>query len=325
MTLQQLKYVLAVEQHLSFNLAAEACHVAQPSLSAQIKKLEDELGVSIFDRSTSSGVRVTEVGRSILEHARLILSQVQKLEDESSVFNNEVRGTLRVGIIPTVSPYLVPHFLQRVRRDYPSLQLELSEDKTETLVNELHHGRIDAAILSTPKKSPENLIEKLLYYEPFSVYACVGHPLLEKKEIKLSQVSNYAVTLLDETHCLRDQVISACGNQVKESTQESIRLKNGGLQTLVSIVDRNNSFTLLPKLAENVLHLEHPRTGLREIVAPTPFRKISLLYHASFGRKTLIDALAKAIQNSLPDSVSTQKTPKGLVVDPLADHFKNRS
>lgn len=321
MTLQQLKYILAVEQHLSFNLAADSCHVAQPSLSAQVKKLEDELNIIIFDRSTSSGVRVTEVGRSILAHARTILSEVQKLEDESSLFNKEVRGTLRVGIIPTVSPYLVPHFLGRVSKDHPNLDLELSEDKTENLINELHHGRIDAAILSTPKKTPENLIEKLLYYEPFAIYASPKHPLLDKKEIKLSSISDYAVTLLDETHCMRDQVISACGSKMIESNTGSIRLKNGSLQTLVSIVDRNDSFTLIPKLAEEILHLEH-RKSIREIVAPTPFRKISLLYHSSYGRKTLVDALQKSIQTSLPDSVSTQKFPKGLVVDPLLDHFK---
>ncbi|MFZ3229812.1 MAG: LysR substrate-binding domain-containing protein [Pseudobdellovibrio sp.] len=322
MTLQQLKYILAIEQHLSFNLAADFCHVAQPSLSAQVKKLEDELGITLFDRSTSSGVRVTSIGRSILAHARSVLSEAQKLEDECSFFNKEVSGTLRIGIIPTISPYLVPHFINTVYKDYPQLELEISEDKTENLIHELHHGRIDAAILSTPKKAPENLIEKLLYYEPFTVYASQGHPLLEKKEIRLSSISDYAVTLLDETHCLRDQVVSACGLNIKESNQGQIRLKNGGLQTLVSIVDRNNSFTLIPKLAESVLHFEHRKTGTREIIAPTPFRKISLLFHSSYGRKSLIDALQKTIQSSLPESVSTQKNPKGLIVDPSLNHFK---
>lgn len=323
MTIQQLKYILAVEHHLSFNQAADECHVAQPSLSAQVKKLEEELGVVLFDRSTSAGVRVTDVGKAVLQRARAVLSEVQKLEDECRLFNKEVRGVLRVGMIPTIGPYLLPHFLGTLNKSYPQLQLELSEDKTERLMEELHHGRIDVAILSTPQKAPENLIEKLLYYEPFVIYASPGHPLLESKEVKLAQLAKHSVTLLDETHCMRDQVVSACRTSKSADDSSSIWLKNGGLQTLVSIVERNHSYTLIPQMSESVLHFENKKNGLRPIVAPKPFRKISLLYHSSFGRKTLIEALHKIIQASLPETVSTQQSPKGLVVDPSLEHFKS--
>lgn len=322
MTLQQLKYILALEKHLSFNAAADACAVAQPSLSAQVKKLEEELGVVLFDRSTSSGVKITEVGKAILDRAKIILAEVQKLEDECHLFNKEIKGVLRIGMIPTVSSFLVPYFLKQLKKDYPFLQVEISEDKTENLIHELHHGRIDAAILSTPKTAPENLIEKLLYYEPFIVYASQGHPLLNAKEVKYSSLADYAVTLLDETHCLRDQVVSACGTNFKEIKDNQVWLKNGSLQTLVSLVDKNNSFTLIPKLAENILHFEHRRTGFREITSPTPFRKISLLYHSSYGRKILLDAFQKSVQSSLPETVSIQKNPKSVVLDPSLDHFK---
>jgi len=321
MTLQQLKYILAVEQYLSFNLAAEACRVAQPSLSAQVKKLEEELGVVIFDRSTSSGVKVTEVGQAVLLRARRVLAEVQQLEDESGSFQNEIRGTLKLGLIPTVSPFLVPHFMGPLIKEHPQLKIEIIEDRTENLVQELHQGRIDAAILSTPKKAPESLIEKALFYEPFMVYASVGHALLQTNSLKLSQISEHAVTLLDETHCMRDQVVAACGKNMTEKQGSSVQLVSGGLQTLISIVEKNQSFTLIPKLAEPILHFQHKKGGLRDIASPTPFRKISLLYHKAFARKRLLDTLQKVIQESLPETVSLKSPPRSVVLDPSLKHF----
>lgn len=320
MTLVQLEYALAVEEHLNFQRAADACHVAQPSLSAQLKKLEDNLGVTLFQRSTNSGVAITDVGRTVLDQARLILNEVQKLEDLCANFKNEISGTLRVGIIPTVGPFLVPLFLARLKKEYPHLNLEILEDSTGVLIEELHHGRIDAAILSPPQKAPAPLIDKLLYYEPFIVYGSKGHPVLAGKEVRLSTLSDYAVTLLDETHCMRDQVVEACSGE--KSLASQVSLKQGSLQTLISLVEAEKSFTLIPKLAEQIIHLEHRREGLRSIVAQTPYRKISLVYNKNLVRKKLVDALHAAIQESLPETVTTKMSPKGLVVEPSKSHFK---
>lgn len=318
MTLQQFKYVLAVEAHKNFGLAAQACHVAQPSLSQQIKKLEDDLGITLFNRSTTGGVQTTEAGKFAIEKIREILTAVQSLEDECQVFNKVVRGTLRVGIIPTIGPYLVPYFLEDLRKTYPELQVEIIEEKTEHLIRELSHGRIDTAILSTPKKTPGDFMERTLYYEPFMIYASHGHVLLQNNEVPMHQLSNFSVTLLDETHCMRDQVSEACGlNEVNKNA--SVKLATGSLQTLISIVDNSDSYTLIPKLAESVLHFEHPRSGLREIKT-TPYRKVSLLYHPNFGRKSLIDSFYGVLKASLPETVS-QKNPKGAVMDVSKDYF----
>ena len=164
MTLTQLEYILAVDVFRSFVQAAEACHVAQPSLSAQIIKLEDELGVQIFERSRS-GVEVTDVGRALLEQARLALNEIKKIDNICLEFRNEMRGTLRVGFIPTVSPYLLPHFLPALTRTSPDLRIEIEEDKTEVLISKLSRGLLDVAVLSTPRSAPGNLAEKVLYYE----------------------------------------------------------------------------------------------------------------------------------------------------------------
>ena len=320
MTLTQLQYALAVEEHLNFQRAADACHVAQPSLSVQLKKLEDSLGVTLFQRSTNSGVTVTDMGRAVLEQARFIFSETRKLEDICANFKNEASGTLRVGVIPTIGPFLIPLFLGLLKKLHPNLNLELLEDSTKVLIEELHFGRIDVAILSPPNKAPAHLMEKLLYYEPFMVYGNKGHPILDQDDIKLSALSDYVVTLLDETHCMRDQVMAACSKN-KKSISETV-LKQGSLQTLISLVEAQNSFTLIPKLAEPVLCLKYPREGIRSIIAQTPYRKVSLVYNKNLVRKKLVDTLHLTIQASLPSTVVKTRSPRGIVIEPAKSHFK---
>jgi LysR family transcriptional regulator, hydrogen peroxide-inducible genes activator len=258
MTLAQLEYALAVQEHLNFQRAAEACHIAQPSLSAQIKKLEEHLGITLFQRSANSGVMVTDMGRQALEQARLVIDEAKKLQDLCANFKDEVSGILRVGVIPTVGPFLLPLFLEKLKKSHPGMQLEILEKPTKDLMEELHYGRLDVAILSPPAKAPAHLIEKLLCYEPFLVYGAKGHPILQEKNIKLSTLSEYAVTLLDETHCMRDQVVSACSRGNKNVSE--LQLKQGSLQTLISLVESQQSFTLIPQLAEPVLHLKYRRS-----------------------------------------------------------------
>lgn len=320
MTLTQLQYALAVEEHLNFQRAAESCHVSQPSLSAQIKKLESTLGVTLFNRSTNSGVSVTDEGQMVLEQARRILGESQKLEDFCQSLKNEVSGVLKVGMIPTVGPFLVPLFLSRLHKKFPHLRLEIIEDSTRALVEGLRLGSLDVAILSPPAKAPAQLMERFLYYEPFLLYGSQGHPVLANAEIRLSALADHAVTLLDETHCLRDQVMEACSGS--KADKLDIQLKQGSLQTLISLVESQHGFTLIPKLSENVLHLKHRREGLRHIIAQTPYRKISLVYNKGLVRRSLVEALHQTIHESLPDSVTTKSSPKGLVLEPSREHFR---
>jgi LysR family transcriptional regulator, hydrogen peroxide-inducible genes activator len=321
MTLSQLEYALAVEEHLGFQRAAEACHIAQPSLSAQIKKLEENLGVTLFQRSANSGVMVTDIGREVLKQARLIIDESKKLKDLCENFQDEIRGTLRVGIIPTVGPFLLPLFLDKLKKSYPGLHLEILERPTKDLMEELHYGHLDVAILSPPAKAPAHLMEKLLYYEPFLVYGAKGHPILEEKNIRLPSLSEHAVTLLDETHCMRDQVVSACSLGYKNLSD--MQLKQGSLQTLISLVESQQGFTLIPQLAEPILHLKHRRDGIREISHQTPYRKLSLVYNMNSVRKKMVEALHKTIQASLPDTVATKKQPSSVILDASKEHFRS--
>jgi LysR family hydrogen peroxide-inducible transcriptional activator len=256
---------------------------------------------------------LTEAGQVAITKMRQILSSVQALDDECKAFNKVVRGSLKIGIIPTIGPYLIPYFLENLNKSYPELHIQLIEEKTEYLMRELSFGRIDAAILATPKKTPGDFVERPLYYEPFVLYASQGHELLSQHDVPASKLSQFSVTLLDETHCMRDQVSEACGLAAAKA-RGAIQLATGSLQTLISIVDKSHSYTLIPKLAENVLHFDHPRSGLREIKAVTPYRKVSLLLHPSFSRKSLIDAFYSVLQSSLPDGVS-QKSPRSGVMD----------
>lgn len=324
MTLQQLRYILAVERHLNFNQAAKSCGVSQPSLSTQVKALEEELRVTLFDRSTKAGVRVTDIGKIALHRAKNVIAEMQRLEDDCQSFRGEIRGVLRAGFIPTVGPYLLPLFLETFKKTFPLVALEIIEDNTFGLIRALREDFLDVAVLSTPKESPENLMERLLYYEPFFLYASKGHPLLKQNAPGPNELAKHAITLLHETHCMRDQVLAACGRGNPDS-EERIRLAQGSLQTLVAIVESTRSFTLLPALSEPYLQLRHRRSGLRHLGTRTPVRKISLVYSRAFGRRSHIEALHSVIRDCLPKAVTTDRPAKVVVVEPDERHFRGRS
>jgi len=323
MTLQQFKYALAVQEEMSFVKAAEKCRVAQPSLSTQIKILESSFGVILFNRSANSKVTVTPQGKMILDRLRILLSDLQLLIDDAKSIDSQPVGILKVGLIPTICPYLMPYLLKFKNKLYPDLQLEIIEDTTDRLIDLLDQGKIDCGILSTPQKAPENLIEKFLYYEPFVLYASAEHPLLNKQNVDSNDLSKFEVSMLDETHCMRDQVLAACHmNKKNKAMNSQSKLVTGSLQTLVSIVDETKSYSLIPQLAAESLHFKHPKSGLRKIVNPIPQRKVSLVYNKSYGRKTLINAVIDSIQKGLPDNVYTQPHKSAVILDPAKSRFE---
>ncbi len=317
MTLTQLKYILAVESHGSFVKAAAVCNVAQPSLSAQIIKLEKELGVQIFERSNVV-FKVTDVGQEILKQARIILSEADRIEDLCQVYKKEVRGILRLGIIPTISPYLIPHFMNQITDSFPHLKLEIHENKTENLITDLVKGLLDVAILSTPKVAPPQLMEKVLYYEPFVFFAGPQHALLKKKKISIADLKEYEPTLLDDTHCMRDQVEQVCQN--KTST-ESFILKSATLGTLIQVVSHQQGYTLLPMMALDGLPESLKKNQVVPFNEPIPTRKISLVYLKSMTKRSLIDAVQSVIIEFLPKSVLSRAQPKMKVLHPSPSHF----
>lgn len=301
MTLQQIRYALAIEETLSFVKAAEKCHVAQPSLSVQIKNLESELDLIIFDRSGKTQVAITPVGQILLNRFKFIVSEIQNAVDEAKSFQSSPYGTLTVGIIPTICPYIMPHLLKYKNKHYPQLNLEISEDTTDNLLKLLNSGQLDCALLSTPNKTPKNLIEQFLYFEPFVLYAAADHPLLEKEKVSAVELAKYEVSMLDETHCMRDQVLAACKLKNNNRKIQQSKLISGSLQTLISIVDETKSFSLIPSMATEYLHFKHPKSGIRKIVNPSPKRKVSLVYNKNYERKYLINALMNCTTQGLPD------------------------
>jgi LysR family hydrogen peroxide-inducible transcriptional activator len=319
MTLTQLEYILAIARTGNFSKAAEECHVTQPSLSTQVMKLEEELAVRIFDRDRRS-VTTTDAGREILEMAQRVLNESQRIHDIALSYQKEIRGVLRLGIIPTIGPYLLPAFSAALAHDYKGLSVEISEDKTESLIDALDKGRLDAAILSTPRKAPEALLERVLYYEPFCIFAHPKHPLLAKKTVALGDLENWTPSLLDDTHCMRDQLTQICASQLREG--QSIKLKIGTLQTLMQLVDQTQSFTLIPGLARTTLSAVQQKEQIKDFSEPIPTRKVSLVYHRSFLKKPLIEALLKTVQGNLPPGVFTQAPhTKVKVLDPGPQHF----
>ncbi|MBX2996507.1 MAG: LysR family transcriptional regulator [Bdellovibrionaceae bacterium] len=319
MTLSQLRYVLSVARHLSFGRAAEECGVAQPSLSVQIKKLEDELGATIFDRH-QKGVRLTEVGERIVKQAQTVFVEVDRLSEIASLHQSRVNGRLRLGIIPTVASHLTPYFLGPLLKEYPDLEIHLFEETTENLIRELSDGRLDAAILSTPEKVSYDLVERVLYYEPFVLFAHPKHRFLKKSAINIQSLQEENPVLLDETHCMRGQVEDLCHS--KKTSKSKVQLEHGTLQTLITLVDHQDSYTLLPALAALDLRPEQRKRQVREFQSPQPHRKIGLIFSKSYVKRSLVEALEAVILAHLPEAVEPRLKSKMSVLSPKATHFK---
>lgn len=324
MTLQQIRYALAVQEELSFIKAAVKCNVSQPSLSIQIKNLENEIGILIFDRSRNSQVHLTPAGQILINKLRTALSDFQHIVDQAKSYQSSPSGILKIGIIPTICPYLIPHLLKYSKKHYPNLSLEINEDTTDNLLKLINTGQLDCGILSTPNKTPKNLVENFLYFEPFVLYASSDHPLLDKERVSSLDLTKFEVSILDETHCMRDQVLAACRIKSKEKKVKQSRLISGSLQTLISIVDETHSYSLIPAMAAEYLHFKHPKSGIRKIFNPTPERKVSLVYNKSYARKALLQTLSLCITEGLPDSSVTYKSnSSSIVLFPEKKRFEN--
>lgn len=320
MTLDQLKYAVEVMKTKQFSRAAENCHIAQPSLSVQIANLEIELGYKLFVRSRQ-GIEVTEAGYALLSQAQLVLDQANQLKAMAAEMKGEVKGHLRLGIIPSVSASLLPLFLKRFMDSYPDVELSVTEEPTQQLVQHIDNGILDCAILSTPQKCPPNLVEKLLFYEPFMVFASKNHPVLKHRYVSITELSSKEILLLDETHCLRDQVLQLCKSRGSQDYSR-LQIQSASLQTLVETIRKWNGYTLLPSLATSLLTTQEMHRNLRSFEKPYPARKISLVYHQIRNKKNLANALANLISDVLPDSVFAPSKKAGVrVLSPSPEYF----
>lgn len=302
MTITQFQYVLAVAKYKNFTTAAEHSFVTQPTLSMQIQKLEEELGVIIFDRSKKP-LQITEVGERIVKQAQVIVNESERMNDIVAQEKGFIGGEFRVGIIPTVSPTLLPMFLTNFIKKYPKVCLKIEEQTTENILKKIADGSYDAGILATPLHNP-NIIEKPLYYEPFVAYIPVNHRLQNAKTIYSEDLDINDILMLEDGHCFKDSVLNICNQDIIESKQH-FQLKSGSFETLVRLANEGLGMTLLPYL--HTLELkEKEKECVHYFVEPYPAREISLIYHKNELKMQIIKALHDTISGVIGGAIAFQ-------------------
>ena len=247
MNLQQLEYIIAVDNYRHFATAAQKCFVTQPTLSMMIQKLEQELGIKIFDRSKQPVVP-TEAGTVVIAQAKNILQEAKRMKEVIHELKGELKGELKIGIIPTVAPYLLPLFLNRFLKKYPLLKIKITEMNTEQIIEKLKRHHLDAGILATPLNNAA-IKELPVYYEEFVVYASKEEKLMTKKFLSPADINTHHLWLLEEGHCLRAQVLNLCELRKKELETSNLEYEAGSIETLKKMVDINKGITILPELA----------------------------------------------------------------------------
>jgi LysR family hydrogen peroxide-inducible transcriptional activator len=308
MTLVQLEYIVAVDTYRSFIGAAEKCFVTQPTLSMQVQKLEEMLNVKIFDRSKQP-VIPTEIGARIIEQARLVLQESLKIKEIISSQQQDVVGELRVGIIPTVAPYLLPKVIAAMMEKYPDLKLLIWEYTTEDIIHHLKTGVLDCGILATPLA--DNAITEIpMYYENFVTYISKNSKLFKKKTIDADDLEDENIWLLNEGHCMRSQVLNIC-RSTKDNRLQGLTYNTGSVETLIRMVDMNNGATLLPELALAELSAKQ-LSKVRSFKSPEPVREISLVTHKNYIKKRMLNALKEEILAVIPKTMK-QKKKKDIV------------
>lgn len=300
--ISQLEYLLAVETHRHFGKAAKACHVTQPTLSMQIQKLEEELGVVIFDRSKKP-ILATEAGEALLRQARLVVSEFKKLHVMAKHQEGVVAGDFHLAIIPTLSTYVIPLVLESFANAYPEVKLHIREMQTDHMIDALEREEVDGGILATPL-GVSGIKEDVLFYEPFYLYVHREHALAKKKQVRESDVDGKELWLLEEGHCFRNQVARFCGMRGKKSVLPNVRFESGSLETLKRLVERHMGYTLVPYLAVMTEMPEDSDAVVIPFTKPVPSREVSLVYRREQLKQPILHALKDTILKALPSKLT---------------------
>lgn len=312
MTFVQLEYIVAVDTWRHFATAAENCFVTQPTLSMQIQKLEEELDVKIFDRSKQPVVP-TEAGIEIIEQARMIIAQKNNLLENIQHKKRTVTGELRIGIIPTLAPYLLPLFVQPFTKKYPEVRLVVHEMMTELIVTRLREGKIDAGILVTPLQEP-GIKELVLFYEELMVYVSRKNKVYQKTYVLPQDIDPNKLWILEEGHCFRSQIANLCELQKISKESSQFDYEAGSIETLRRMVEMNDGITIIPELA--TLDMPQRQTQLvRHFKKPAPMREVSLVVHRNFVKKSLIDVLKNEILATIPEKIVKNKASNVIGID----------
>src|SRR5690554_106251 len=311
MTITQLQYALALAEYRNFTLAAEKCFVTQPTLSMQIQKLEEELGVLIFDRSKKP-IQLTQVGEKIIEQARRIVNESERIQDIIDIYKGFVGGDFKLGIIPTVMPVLLPMFLNTFIKKYPKVNLIIEERNTADIIQKLKNGHLDAGILATPLED-EEIKERVLYYEPFVGYIPSNSNLFQKEKIQPEDLDANKLLLLEDGHCFTDGVLNICKTKFEKST-DKFELKSGSFETLTQLANEGLGVTLLPYL--HTLNIsDKDKNKLKHFEKPEPSREISLVHTKNELKIQIVDALYNTILGVVRGAIAFQDVK---IISPLS-------
>lgn len=311
MNLQQFDYIIAVDRYRHFAKAAEKTFVTQPTLSMMIQKLEDELGVRIFDRSRQPVIPTRE-GEEIIARAKQIMADVSRMKEFTQQLKHEISGEMKLGVIPTLAPYLLPLFLKSFADRYPLLKISIRELVTDEIINSLKNGDIDVGLLATPLND-SRLEEHPLFYEEFFVYAAASEKVSRKKYLLPGDIDLHKLWLLEEGHCLRNQMLDLCELKKKDFESDRLHYETGSIETLKNLVDHHQGITILPHLATLDLSKKQ-KEKIREFAHPKPVREISLVINRNFHRASLLEALKAEIERQLPPMIGKAQKKRVLEI-----------
>ncbi len=310
MTITQLQYVLAVAEHQNFTKAAQKVFVTQPTLSMQIQKLEDELDIQIFDRSKKP-IQLTETGRKIVNQARNIVNESDRIQDIVDQQKGFIGGEFRLGVIPTIMPTLLPMFLTNFIKKYPKVKLKIEELNTEAIIEKLKEGHLDAAIAATPLELP-GIKEQVLYYEPFVAYIPDGHRLAKNDKLEVEDLNVDDMLLLEDGHCFKDGILNLC-KASRNFEGDNFQLESGSFETLIKLSNEGLGMTLLPYL--HTLDVkERDKLKLKMFKDPVPAREVSLIFNKSELKIQIIEALRKTIAGVVKGAIAFQNVK---IISPL--------
>ena len=311
MNIQQLEYLIAIDNYRHFAKAAEACNVTQPTLSMMVQKLEEELDVKLFDRSTHP-VEPTAIGRQVIDQARISLKYVKQIKEIVESEQNTSKGSFHLGIIPTIAPYVIPELLYRQNSNYKDIELVLKENPTYQIIANLQNGTLDGGLMAGPLNHPK-LVEYPIYYEKFYAYVSPNDKLHKKKEVDMDKIDINNVWLLENVHCFRGQIERLC--QKKRHSGENarpIRYEAGNIDTLINIVDLNQGLTVIPEMFAMGLS-EDRQENLRPFKGLTAVREVSLVVSGEYVRKTMLNTITEIIKESVPKSMQNPALKKYIV------------
>lgn len=312
MNIQQLEYLIAVDKYKHFGNAAQACYITQPTLSAMIQKFEDEMDVKIFDRTTHP-IRTTDVGAQLIIEAKRVIDAINELKSKANLLNNVLAGKLNLGIIPTVSGFILPTEIFEFLKNHPKIELNVKEMTTDNIIKALKSGELDAGIISTPYTAANEFYHDFLFNEELMLYTSDDSEDQKKDSFVIPEkIDVQKVWLLEEGNCLRTQFENICELRENTVTPKNLEFVASNINTLIQLVDKLGGMSILPELAIEQL-AEHQQEKVKRFRKPFPYREISVIYYKPTYKQKILDELILFIADSLKTKLNYNKNPEDFV------------